>query len=85
MASGNTGSRNKSTRNTSRSGKSRTSTASRKNTARSRAQQAEEERRAREVRRDIRLLVLFAAMVFLFISALGYGGPAGAAVSSVMF
>ena len=33
-----------------------------------------EEKRAMEVKRDIRLLVLFGAMVFLMIAELGYGG-----------
>ena len=44
-----------------------------------------EERRAMEVRRDIRLLVLFAALAFVMIAELGYGGVVGKAVSSVMF
>ena len=44
-----------------------------------------EEMRAQEVKRDIRLLVLFGAMVFLMIAELGYGGVAGKALSSVMF
>ena len=44
-----------------------------------------EEKRAQEVKRDIRLLVLFGAMVFLMIAELGYGGVAGKALSSVMF
>ena len=44
-----------------------------------------EEMRAMEVKRDIRLLVLFGAMVFLMIAELGYGGIAGKALSSVMF
>ena len=46
---------------------------------------AREEQRAMEVRRDIRMLLFFGIMVFLFISALGYGGIIGKAVSSVMF
>ena len=46
---------------------------------------AREEQRAMEVRRDIRMLVFLGVMVFLFISALGYGGIIGKAVSSVMF
>ena len=44
-----------------------------------------EEMRAQEVKRDIRLLVLFGAMVFVMIAELGYGGVVGKAVSSVMF
>ena len=44
-----------------------------------------EEMRAQEVKRDIRLLVLFGAMVFLMIAELGYGGVVGKALSSVMF
>ena len=44
-----------------------------------------EEMRAMEVKRDIRLLVLFGAMVFLMIAELGYGGIAGKTLSSVMF
>ena len=44
-----------------------------------------EERRAMEVRRDIRLLMLFAALAFVMIAELGYGGVVGKAVSSVMF
>ena len=46
---------------------------------------AMEEMRAQEVKRDIRLLVLFGAMVFLMIAELGYGGVVGKALSSVMF
>ena len=46
---------------------------------------AQEEKRAMEVRRDIRLLVLFAALAFVMIAELGYGGVVGKAVSSVMF
>ena len=46
---------------------------------------AREEQRAMEVRRDIRMLIFLGVMVFLFISALGYGGIIGKAVSSVMF
>ena len=46
---------------------------------------AREEERAMEVRRDIRMLIFLGVMVFLFISALGYGGMIGKAVSSVMF
>ena len=38
-----------------------------------------EEMRAQEVKRDIRLLVLFGAMVFLMIAELGYGGVGTAA------
>ena len=44
-----------------------------------------EEKRAMEVKRDIRLLVLFGAMVFLMIAELGYGGIVGKTLSSVMF
>ena len=44
-----------------------------------------EEKRAMEVKRDIRLLVLFGAMVFLMIAELGYGGVVGKTLSSVMF
>ena len=44
-----------------------------------------EEKRAMEVRRDIRLLVLFGVLVFVMIAELGYGGAVGKAVSSVMF
>ncbi|MBQ3392084.1 MAG: DNA translocase FtsK 4TM domain-containing protein [Lachnospiraceae bacterium] len=82
MARTTTGGR-KSTRSAS-AGKGRKTAAS-KGTAKTRRQQAEEEQRAREVRRDIRLLVLFAVMIFLFISTLGFGGVAGSAVSSVLF
>ena len=46
---------------------------------------AQEERRAMEVRRDIRLLVLFAALAFVMIAEFGYGGVVGKAVSAVMF
>ena len=44
-----------------------------------------EEMRALEVRRDISILILFGAMVFLMIAELGYGGVVGKALSSVMF
>ena len=44
-----------------------------------------EEKRAMEVGRDIRILVFLAAMVFLMIAELGYGGVVGKALSSVMF
>ena len=83
----NTGS--SSSRRGSRSTSSRKTSAKRTGTKKagtgSRALTAQEERHAREVRRDIRLLVLFAAMVFLFLSAIGYGGQAGGAVSGVIF
>ena len=46
---------------------------------------AMEEMRAQEVKRDIRLLVLFGAMVFLMIAELGYGGVVGKSLSAVMF
>lgn len=67
------------------------STAGRKRTSSGRKTKAEsarilqEERRAMEVRRDIRLLVLFAALAFVMIAELGYGGVVGKAISSVMF
>lgn len=44
-----------------------------------------EEKRAMEVRRDIRLLVLFGVLAFVMIAELGYGGAVGKAVSSLMF
>ncbi len=44
-----------------------------------------EEKRALEVKRDIRLLVLFGAMVFLLIAELGYGGVVGKTLSTIMF
>ena len=44
-----------------------------------------EEKRAMEVRRDIRLLILFGAMAFLMIAELGYGGIVGKTLSEVMF
>ena len=44
-----------------------------------------EEQQAMNVRRDIRMLIFVGIMVFLMISALGYGGIIGRAVSSVMF
>ena len=44
-----------------------------------------EEKRAMEVRRDIRLLILFGVLAFVMIAELGYGGVAGKAVSSLMF
>ena len=46
---------------------------------------AQEEKRAMEVRRDIRLLVLFAALAFVMIAELGYGGVVGKAVSTKVF
>ena len=79
-------------RSNSTAGKKKGSTAGktgRRNTARASradtAKMAREEKRAMEVRRDIRILVLFGAMVFVMISELGYGGVAGKAVSSLMF
>ena len=44
-----------------------------------------EEKRAMEVRRDIRLLILFGVLAFVMIAEFGYGGAAGKAVSSLMF
>ena len=44
-----------------------------------------EEKRAMEVRRDIRLLILFGVLAFVMVAELGYGGVAGKAVSSLMF
>ncbi|MBQ8987803.1 MAG: hypothetical protein IJ100_11305, partial [Lachnospiraceae bacterium] len=82
--------RKKSTQNNKRTTKSRSASGKRK-TASSRtsrqdaAMLAQEEKRAMEVRRDIRLLVLFAALAFVMIAELGYGGVVGKAVSSVMF
>ena len=54
-------------------------------TNRSRADVLAEEQQAMNVRRDIRMLVFFGIMVFLMISALGYGGIIGRGVSSVLF
>ena len=44
-----------------------------------------EEKRAMEVRRDIRLLILFGVLAFVMIAEFGYGGVAGKTVSSFMF
>ena len=44
-----------------------------------------EEKRAMEVRRDIRLLILFGLLAFVMIAELGYGGVVGKAVSALMF
>ena len=44
-----------------------------------------EEKRAMEVRRDIRLLILFGVLAFVMIAELGYGGVVGKAVSALMF
>ena len=46
---------------------------------------SQEELRAMEVRRDIRLLLFFGVMAFVMIAELGYGGAAGKAVSAFMF
>ena len=65
-----------------RTGK-RTSASGRAKSDRSRISQ--EELRAMEVRRDIRLLLFFGVMAFVMIAELGYGGAAGKAVSAFMF
>ncbi len=64
--------------------KSRGRTASR-TTAKDAARLAQEEQRAMEVRRDIRLLIFMGAMVFLMLAAWGMGGAAGREASKVMF
>ena len=64
--------------------RARTSTSKRMTKAES-ERLALEEKRAMEVRRDIRLLILFGVLAFVMIAELGYGGVAGKAVSSLMF
>ncbi len=85
-------SRTNSTRKTSTARPTKKSTSSRKGTHSSgrltKAQQEaliQEERQAMEVRRDIRLVLLLAVMVFVLISEFGYGGVVGRAVSRCMF
>ena len=74
------------------SGKEKKKTSTRRNTSTSkRMTKAEserlalEEKRAMEVRRDIRLLILFGLLAFVMIAEFGYGGVAGKTVSSFMF
>lgn len=62
---------------------SRTSASKRARSDRARITQ--EERKAMEVRRDIRLLLFFGAMAFVMIAELGYGGAAGKAAATFMF
>ena len=61
----------------------RTSTSKRRRSGTAKITQ--EELRAMEVRRDIRLLLFLGAMAFVMIAELGYGGAAGKAVSAFMF
>ena len=79
----------RSTKSTGKTISKKSNTRSGKNTRKLTKAQADaialEEQRAMSVRRDIRMLVFFGVMVFLMISALGYGGIIGRAVSSVMF
>ena len=64
--------------------KSRRRTAS-GTTGKDAARLAQEEQRAMEVRRDIRLLIFMGAMVFLMLAVWGLGGVAGRSASYVMF
>ncbi|MDO5455584.1 MAG: DNA translocase FtsK 4TM domain-containing protein [Eubacteriales bacterium] len=61
------------------------SAAKRKAQSRRESRIGQEELRAMEIRRDIRLLILLGAMVFVMVSELGYGGVVGRYISGFMF
>ena len=64
----------------------RSSTGSGRRVSKAKATQiGKEELRAMEVRRDIRLLVLLGAMIFVMASELGFCGVAGRQISNIMF